>query len=144
MVTRQIKKGEIRLIGLDDSVGTEEVRSVIMENSDRFSADMKVGNIRRFSNGQGSIWVQCPLAVAIKLAEVGKIKIGWTIAKIELLKARSTQCYKCWEFGHVSYASKSQVNRRGSCFNCGISGYTVQECNNPSYILCKEAGLTEG
>lgn len=142
VVTRPVRKGEIRITGLDDSVGLEEVGAIIMENSKCSLADIKMGNIRRFSNGQGAIWVQCPLAEAIKLAELEKIRIGWSVVKIELLKARPTQCYRCWEFGHLSYMCKSQVNRKGSCFNCGVHGHTVQVCNNPTCcIICKEAGM---
>lgn len=51
--------------------------------------DVKVGTIRLMSNGLFMVWAQCPLGAAMKASQPGKIRIGWTIAKIELLKARS-------------------------------------------------------
>lgn len=89
--------------------------------------------------------MQCPLAAAIKVTSTGKIRIGWTVARAELLKARPTQCYKCWEFGHISYTCKNKVDRRGCCFNCGIAGYTVQACSEtPCCMVCKSVGQPDG
>lgn len=141
IITRPIKKGEIRLIGMDDSVEEEEVRAALSEIGKCATSEIKVGNIRRMNNGLGTVWVQCPLATAIRITNLGKIRIGWTTVKAELLKARPVQCFKCWEFGHISYACKNQVDRRGSCFNCGKVGHNAQACvESPCCMVCKDKG----
>lgn len=134
----------MRVIGLDDSVSQEEVACVVADLGECTQEDVKVGPIRIMGNGLGMVWAQCPLGAAIKASAAGKIKIGWTIAKIELLKARPTQCFKCWNFGHVRYACRSAEDRSGACFNCGERGHSAQACQNEaSCILCKSKGLPE-
>lgn len=46
MVARPVVKGEIRILGLNDSVLPEEVRAVISENSECLPEEVKVGLIR--------------------------------------------------------------------------------------------------
>lgn len=140
-VSRPCVRGELRLVGLDDSVSQMEVAEVIADIGGGKVADIKTGALRPMSNGMFSVWVQCPLEVAIKASKDGKIKIGWTIARIDLLKARPALCYKCWEKGHVQAQCKSQVNRLRACYRCGEEGHPARACNNPiSCLVCKQAG----
>lgn len=143
-VKRPVKKGEVKIVGLDDSISSEEVACALADTGECSAQEFRVGSIRRMANGLGVVWVQCPLTVAIKAANTGKIKIGWTVAKIELLDARPTQCYKCWGYGHMRYACTSSIDRRGSCFNCGSYGHLAQSCSNsPRCVICHEAGLPD-
>lgn len=103
--------------------------------------DIKVGALRLMTNGLFSVWVQCPLEVAIKASKDGKLKIGWTVAKIELLKAKPALCFRCWEKGHVQTQCKAQVNRSRACYRCGEEGHSARGCINPiSCLVCKQAG----
>ncbi|XP_029166089.1 uncharacterized protein LOC114936906 [Nylanderia fulva] len=93
------------------------------------------------SNGLFTVWAQCPLAAAIKATQKNKIKIGWTIARIELLKARPTQCYKCWGHGHLRNKCTSVADRSKTCFRCGGENHPALNCQNPiRCILCVEQG----
>lgn len=47
------------------------------------------------------------------------MKIGWTVVKVELLKARPLQCFKCWEVGHLKSQCSSRIDRSGLCYRCG-------------------------
>lgn len=91
-VSRPVRKGEFRILGLDDSITEQEVVEVVAETGDCAVKDVKVGQLRKMSNGMFAIWAQCPLAAAIKITKPGKVRIGWTVAKVELLKARPLQC----------------------------------------------------
>lgn len=53
----------------------------------------------------------------------GKIKISWTKSKIELLKNRQSQCYKCWGLGHLRDKCTSAIDRSRTCFRCGAEGH---------------------
>lgn len=142
VISRPIKKGELRLIGLDESILSEEISKVIANNGGCTVDEVKVGLIRIMKNGLRMVWVQCPLSAAVKISNPGKIKIGWTIARVELLKARPMQCFRCWEFGHVRYKCTSPIDRTGACFGCGRMGHPVQMCKEePICVLCKEKGL---
>lgn len=140
MVSRPVIKGEVRLVGLDDSVSIAEVRAVIAKEGDCVEEDVKPGPIRQMYNGLGSVWLQCPLSAAIKVSEKEKIKIGWTVARAELLKARPVQCFRCWKFGHVRFACRESVDRTGRCFRCGETGHKANECVAlPRCVICAES-----
>lgn len=76
MVTRPTVKGEIRLIGLNDSTTEEEIRCVIAETGGCMQEEVKTGPIRKLRNGLGTIWAQCPLKASLQISSHGKIKIG--------------------------------------------------------------------
>lgn len=89
------------------------------------------------------IWGRCPLVAANKVTERGKIRVGWTIVKVELLAKRPLQCYCCWEFGHVRFSCRATTDRNGHCFNCGKPGHTARACERrePRCILYEKKGM---
>lgn len=76
------------------------------------------------------------------MASAGKVRIGWTIAKVELLARRSLQCFRCWEYGHVRFARKASVDRSGHCFNCGGQGHFARGCKSEEIrcVICEDKG----
>lgn len=142
-MARPTIKGEVRLIGLDDTVNADEVCTVIAKIGRCFPEDIKMGAIRTISNGLGSIWAQCSLAVATKASATKKIRIGWIVARIELLKSRPVQCFKCWEYGHVRHMCKSAIDSSGFCFRCGIIGHLACQCQAiPRCLVCAGYGVS--
>lgn len=95
IVARPTVKGELRLIGLDYSTTEEEAKHVLAEAGSCAIEEIKTSPIRAMRNGLGTIWAQCPLRAALQISTQGKVKIGWTVARVELLKARPLQCHKC-------------------------------------------------
>lgn len=69
-------KGELLLIGFDDSVEMEEIISEVAEQGGCRRGEIKTGPMRRTRTGLGIIWVQCPFAAAGKLAEMGRLRLG--------------------------------------------------------------------
>lgn len=134
-------KGELRLLGLDDSVTQEEVVEVIAQVGGCSMFEIKTGAIRPLRNGLGSIWLQCPLSAAIKTATSGKIKVGWTMAKVILLEKRQVQCFRCWQFGHVKTNCASGTDLSGLCFRCGETGHLARHCfATQKCIACERSG----
>lgn len=137
VVVRPSVKGELRIVGLDDTVSSEEVVSMVAELGGCPGADMKVGSIRQMANGLGAVWVQCPLASANKISALKKVRIGWTMARVEMLAARPLQCFKCWRFGHTKFNCSSQLNSIGLCFRCGADGHAARNCSEtPKCTVC--------
>ncbi|XP_029670925.1 uncharacterized protein LOC115240097 [Formica exsecta] len=140
-VARPIVKGEIRLVGLDDSISENEVACVVTQYGGCKEEEIKVGTIRPMNNGLFTVWAQCPLSAAIKTANSKKVRIGWTIARVDLLDARPVQCFKCWRFGHVRLTCTAEEDYSRLCFKCGGPGHAARDCNLPS--SCKIC-LSEG
>lgn len=142
VVSCPVKKRELRIIGFDESVTLEEITEVLSETGQCSASDIKVGPIRFMRNGLGMVWAQLPVAAAVRVVEVGRIRIGWTMARVELLKARPLQCFRCWAFGHIQSTCRSIVDRRGACFRCGQKGHMASACGNEvSCAVCHDAGL---
>lgn len=139
VIARPIVRGELRLFGLDDSINKEEIQEIISTQGKCKKEEVKVGDIKPMRSGLGMVWLQCPLTAAITLSKLGKIRIGWSMIKIELLKAREKQCFKCWKFGHLKYTCQANIDRSMCCYRCGIEGHRVRECTqNAQCVICKE------
>lgn len=140
-VTRPVIKGELRLIGLHDASSPDEVMDVIFKYGNCIKEDIKTGPIRPMRNGLHTVWVQCPLNAAIKIANHKKISVCWTQMGVELLNNRSVQCFKCWKFGHLRHACPSKEDFGGSCFRCGGVGHAARNCSaSPACMACKFNG----
>ncbi|XP_011858169.1 PREDICTED: uncharacterized protein LOC105555737 [Vollenhovia emeryi] len=143
-VTRPVKLAELRIKDLDDSVSQEEVREAVERAGLCPGQDVRVGPIRRATNGLGAAWTQCPLEAAKRVAALGRLRIGWVSARVDLLEARPLVCYRCLERGHVRAQCRSKVDRSGACYRCGMEGHKSAECSSkPSCIVCKGRGLPD-
>lgn len=144
IVTRPTIKGELRIIGLDDSVDAEDVRMRVAELGNCLTAEIKVGAIRPLRNGLGAVWVQCPLTAALLVFKIKKMRIGWSVAHVDLLEARPIQCFKCWKFGHLKFNCLEKIDRGNLCFRCGASNHAAKSCTaQPRCIVCCESGLDD-
>lgn len=140
-VQRPEVKGEIRVIGMDESVTKDELVTAIAGASGCSREEVDVGIPRPMRNGLLMAWAKCPLANAVRVAKVGKLKVGWTVARVEILAARPLQCFKCWHFGHHQSKCNSTTDRSRICFRCNQIGHTVNNCQNEMCCaLCTEAG----
>lgn len=140
-IRRPSIKGELRVVGFDESVKAE-IKEIITEAGECEFDEISIGDIRPMRNGLYMTWVRCPLSAAVKIANIGKLKIGWSIVRAELLEARPKHCYKCWEFGHTKGVCRSEIDRSSLCFKCGKAGHSYKDCNNELHcILCAQEGI---
>lgn len=110
LITRPSIKGELKLIGLEESSDSEEISYEVARAGDCNPSEVKVSNIKRTRSGLGIAWVKSPVQAAIKIAKEKKLKIDWTVVKVELLRARPLQCFKCWMAGHTKEKCRSSVD----------------------------------
>lgn len=130
IVTRPTIKGELRLISLEESITKEEIEYAVADIGECGMQEVTVGAIRPTRTGLNNAWIQCLLKSAIAIANKNRIPIGWTMAKVELLKARPMQCYKCWRIGHTVRSCKSNADYSNCCFRCGKKGHNAKICQN--------------
>ncbi|XP_067207851.1 uncharacterized protein [Linepithema humile] len=136
---------DIRIMDLDVSLTPEEVIQVVAEQGDCHKDDVRNGPIRKFKGGLGSMWLQIPALAAIKIAEKGKIGIGWSFARVEVLKKRPLQCFRCLARGHTRNRCPSEnADRSFCCYNCGEAGHKAGDCTRKACCpICKGKGLKD-
>lgn len=82
----------------DELVTKDEVAVKITKEDGCLVDD--AGPIKMIPRGIRIIWIKCPL-VANKLADNGRLRIGWSNAKVNVLPNRRLQCFKCLKIGYI-------------------------------------------
>ncbi|XP_059048818.1 uncharacterized protein LOC131844056 [Achroia grisella] len=131
-VSRPVKSAELRIGDLDDSVMVADVVVAVMREGGCPESSVKTGEIRRNTQGTGSVWVRCPVAAAKKLAEAGRLRIGWVMARVQSLDPRPQRCYRCLLTGHVGVRCTAAEDSSGICFRCSEPGHKAARCAAPS------------
>lgn len=126
-ISRPCKMAELRVKDLDDAVSRWDVSHFLAEVGGCRPSEVTTGTIRKGPNGLGTVWVRCPLAAANKIAEAGRIVVGWAMARVQILDARPLQCFRCLEGGHVRATCRG-VDRSTRCYRCGDPGHRAQNC----------------
>lgn len=139
-ITRPVKRADIRLSGLEESISREELIVAMAQNGNCPAAEFKVGEIRRGPMGIGTVWANCPATAAKKLTEMIKMKVGWSMVRIEALMPR-LQCYRCLEPGHTRAKCTVPLDRGNRCYRCSQLGHTARGCTGALKCpLCSDIG----
>lgn len=121
-----------------DMITTEEdVRHALAEQCD-LRGPMTI-RIRKSYGGTQTAAIRLPLDAAKKLAERGKVRVGWSVCPLRLVpRVTKTEerCFRCLGFGHQSRNCKGP-DRSQLCWNCGEGGHVARECTGqPRCMLC--------
>ncbi|XP_076385624.1 uncharacterized protein LOC143264063 [Megachile rotundata] len=136
-----VKTGEMRLLGLDESITPKDVAEALAALGGCEASELKVGEIKHVANRMGTVWVRCPLTALKKVEEAGKVRVGWSSARVEILEARSMRCFKCLHKGHTAQQCPEKENRSGRCYACGAEGHKAASCTNKIRCpLCSDLG----
>ncbi|EFN61591.1 hypothetical protein EAG_13521, partial [Camponotus floridanus] len=127
-VMRPTIKGKLRLIGMDESITKTEIEVAIAEKGECNIHEVLVGEIRPTRSGLSTVWLRCPLKSAIAIANKGKIPLGWSMVRVELLKAKPTQCFRCWKVVHTVKGCKAEEDYSECCFRCRRKGHKANAC----------------
>jgi len=141
VVSRPVVKADLKISGFDESVIKDELITMVTEFGDCLASDVRVGSFRAMRNGLSMTWVQCPLSAALRISRRGKVSLGWSVARVELMRTRPVQCFKCWHYGHVRNNCGVSSDRTGHCFRCGGTDHTSYNClRNPRCVVCTDLG----
>jgi hypothetical protein len=75
-VAEFFRTAEVRLVQIGISATKDEIKKILAQEERCQEEDMQLGKIRTSRTGLGPVWVQFPLGVVRKLAQVGKVTIG--------------------------------------------------------------------
>ncbi|KYN17799.1 hypothetical protein ALC57_09903, partial [Trachymyrmex cornetzi] len=145
-VVRPMRRAEVRLVDIDQSVTAEEVAEAVARSGQSQVADIRVGPLRPGRGGLNAVWVQCPLMCANKLLGEGRLRVGWTMAGVVPLAKRRLQCFRCFAVGHTRANCQSHIDRTAWCFQCGgDDGHKAAGCRRPPKCpVCSGRGLPSG
>ncbi|XP_047025544.1 uncharacterized protein LOC124634165 [Helicoverpa zea] len=144
-VSRPVKTAEVRIAGLDDSVTSEEVVAAVARSGECLPEKVRAGDIRADATGLGVVWVRCPVASAKKIADNGRLLVGWVSARVKLLQPRALRCFRCLEKGHVRAKCTAEVDRSDLCYRCGQPAHKAAQCSAPlNCSVCSAAGKPAG
>jgi hypothetical protein len=127
-VAAPARMAEMRMDGIDISITKEELRNALALAAGCGGAEVQVVEIGTSRGGLGSAWVRCPLAVARKFAQAGRITLGWSSARVEAIVKTPLQCFKCLKLGHVKATCVSTVDRSHLCYRCGEASHRSRGC----------------
>ncbi|XP_026830896.1 uncharacterized protein LOC113563440 [Ooceraea biroi] len=140
-ITRPVKKVELRVRRLEDAATEESVSRAVAAAGGCDPRDVEIGTIQRSSDGLGTSWIRLPAQAGEKVADLGRIRVGWAWAPISVLEPRPLMCYRCLAKGHVQATCPSREDRRDLCYRCGAAGHRARGCvADPKCPLCTGLG----
>lgn len=141
-VSRPVRRMDLRITGLDDAATAASVAAAVAAAGGCGEGEVRAGTITASPRGLlPAVTVSCPERAAIKVAALGRIRVGWVAAKATLLPSRPLQCHRCLAFGHVRVACRGNTDHSGRCYRCGGEGHLAATCAaNARCLLCEGAG----
>jgi hypothetical protein len=123
-VAASTRTAELKIVGIDISIEKEELRQALALAAECGVAKIQVGDIGASRSGLRAAYLKCPVAGVRKLAQAGKVALGWSTARVIAIPKSPLQCYKCLELGH----------NEGTCVIGAAEADTVQENVPPPHL----------
>lgn len=140
VVTRPYKHCTLKLVGLDDSVTKEKIANAVVSAGGCLVDAVTVSEVIHGSRGSMTAVVRCPCEAGKAIVEKGRILVGWSAAKVQVLEERPLRCFRCLALGHPRLRCPSEVSRENLCFRCGCEGHNAYACRaEPRCMVCTDA-----
>ncbi|XP_050488689.1 uncharacterized protein LOC126872630 [Bombus huntii] len=141
-VATPFRAAEARVSLIDTAATKAEIQNTLARESGCKPEDIRLGEIRSARNGLGTVCIRGPASAVRKLAQAGKVAIGWSTAKVEAVERRPLQCYRCLGRGHTGKTCTAKEDKGHLCFRCGEPGYQARACTTASQkcLLCEALG----
>lgn len=76
-ITRPEKMADLRIKDILDGTDPDTIKDAIAEMGNCEREEVRVGILRSAANGLNTVWAQCPIRAANKVAAAGKMRVGW-------------------------------------------------------------------
>lgn len=128
-------KVTIEVRDFDCCTNEQEIEEALKKNLENYNGAIQVRLTKPNIRQQRLAFIRLEESVALKILEVGRIKIGFVSCRIRR-SIELRRCFRCLAFGHYSSNCKGQ-DRSKNCFRCGITGHKADECRaDPICFLC--------
>lgn len=129
--------------GVDPSLEDDEIINELARELDWNKDTIKIKSKKENYYGNNNIIIEIPDNEAKNIEIEKTVKIGYTKCTIRRV-ANIVRCYKCHDFGHISYNCKKIKDGIELCRRCGFTGHSIRECKNKNRcILCIREGVHE-
>lgn len=117
-------KSPVEILDLDAETTKEEVSDALTKHGGGGAA--RVVSLRKCYGRSQTAVVLLPPAVATRLCESGRMRVGLIYARVKHTVMRE-RCFKCLNFNHFARECVGQ-DRTGQCWKCGEKGHRASNC----------------
>lgn len=132
---RQVARETIIAIrGLDAMIEASEVAEALVAAGvvEEGIESITLGELRDGWTGRRTAIVRLPRRHAQNLLRKGKLTVGWAKCQARVTEyEQGTCCYKCQQFGHLSWQCKEKEAAEKKCYRCGSLEHIAKECSSP-------------
>lgn len=134
-----VKYDDIEIQDLDGITTDTEVASRIRHSLGLAQDDstVTIKSIRQTHAGTQRTTVRLKSIDTLKMANTGRIKIGWIYARVRM-KVTAIRCFRCLGYGHIRHNCKGP-DRTGACSTCNSKLHKASDCSSPpNCVACAD------
>lgn len=131
----------LMVIGIDALAEEDDIEEGIMKALGvEDNTNITIKSLKQARNGTLMSEIVVSSEYSIKLIQIKRIKIGWTLCSVEK-KMHIPRCYNCLRMGHIAKNCASEKSGENKCFNCMETGHSFETCTNSSVCpQCNKSG----
>lgn len=140
-VRRLTPKVTYEIRDVDPTLEKEEIAVELAREIKLEAQEIEVKSVRFGYGGTKTAIVCLPSKVLNSIEGESKLKLGFTYCRIRRTH-NLIRCFKCHEFGHLSYNCSAKTNGQELCRRCGTLGHQINNCQAiRCCVLCTRKGV---
>lgn len=140
-VRRMTPKIAYEVRDVDPTLEKEEVVAEIARELKIETGEIEVKTVRFGYGGTKIVIINLPSKITEDIEGVEKIRVGFTKCRIRRTQ-NLIRCFRCHDFGHMSYTCKLELQGREICRRCGGWDHQINGCQAiRCCVLCTRAGI---
>ncbi|XP_076660075.1 uncharacterized protein LOC143363362 [Halictus rubicundus] len=141
VVRRLTPKVSFEIKDVDPTLEKEEIITELAREIKLELHEIKIKTSRFGFGGTKTVIVNFPAKALEKLKGTSKIKIGFTNCRVNRTQSL-VRCFKCHEYGHMSYNCNIDTQGQELCRRCGVIGHQINGCQAiRCCVLCTRKGV---
>nr|CAI5845538.1 unnamed protein product [Callosobruchus analis] len=138
-VIKRTQETVVHIYGMDSATTVEEIENTIAKRLNRTEQCCRVSSLRPAQRNEQNATVILDRVLAMKLIEMGRIKIGWIYCPVRE-RVWMDKCRRCWETGHKQNECRGP-DRSNLCRKCAQTGHQAKDCTRAPYCpVCRIEG----